>query len=60
MPRPVLIAHFFSDLHYLSQWYSPEGPEGKTLLAEQITELFLRSIAARMPQPGAATGPTDA
>ncbi|KQX08116.1 MULTISPECIES: TetR/AcrR family transcriptional regulator [unclassified Leifsonia] len=60
IPRPVLIAHFFSDLHYLSQWYSPEGPEGKTLLAEQITALFLRSIAAEPAEPGAPEGATDA
>lgn len=45
IPRPVLIAHFFSDVHYLSQWYSPDGPEGKSVLAEQLTELFLVSIA---------------
>ncbi|MET0783768.1 MAG: TetR/AcrR family transcriptional regulator [Leifsonia flava] len=57
VPRPVLIAHFFSDLHYLSQWYSPEGPEGKTLLAEQITDLFLTSIAA---EPTGRTEVTDA
>jgi len=44
VPRSVLIAHFFSDVHYLSHWYSPEGPEGKTEVAEQLTELFLRSI----------------
>ncbi|WP_395245592.1 TetR/AcrR family transcriptional regulator [Agromyces sp. MMS24-K17] len=44
IPQPVLIAHFFSDVHYLSHWYSPDGPEGKTLVAEQLTDLFLRSI----------------
>lgn len=44
IPRPVLIAHFFSDVHYLSHWYSPHGAEGKTLVAEQITDLFLTSI----------------
>ena len=27
IPLAVLIAHFFSDVHYLSQWYSPDGPE---------------------------------
>ncbi|AWB86218.1 TetR/AcrR family transcriptional regulator [Mycetocola zhujimingii] len=46
IPRPVLIAHFFSDVHYLSHWYSPEGPEDKTLLAQQLTDLYLVSIAA--------------
>ena len=44
MPRAVLIANFFSDIHYLSHWYHPEGPEGKTLVAEQITDLFLTGI----------------
>ncbi|WP_206074534.1 TetR/AcrR family transcriptional regulator [Antribacter gilvus] len=46
VPRSVLIAHFFSDVHYLSHWYSPEGPEDKTEVAQQITDLFLRSIRA--------------
>jgi hypothetical protein len=40
----VLIANFFSDIHYLSHWYHPEGPEGKTVVAEQITDLFLAGI----------------
>ena len=44
VPTAVLLAHFFSDLHYLSHWYSAEGPEGKTLVAEQITDLFLTSL----------------
>ena len=44
IPHAVLIANFFSDLHYLSHWYSPEGPEDKTLVAEQLTDLFLTSI----------------
>ncbi|MET0734888.1 MAG: TetR/AcrR family transcriptional regulator [Microbacterium sp.] len=44
IPIAVLVAHFFSDLHYLSHWYSPEGPEDKTLVAEQLTDLFLTSI----------------
>jgi len=44
IPTAVLIAHFFSDVHYLSHWYSAEGPEGKTLVAEQITDLFLSSL----------------
>ena len=41
IPRAVLVAHFFTDVHYLSHWYSPEGPEDKALLAEQLTDLFL-------------------
>lgn len=44
VPRSVLIAHFFSDVHYLSHWYSPDGPEDKTEVAEQLTDLFLRSL----------------
>ena len=44
VPRSVLIAHFFSDVHYLSYWYSPSGPETKTEVANQLTDLFLRSI----------------
>jgi AcrR family transcriptional regulator len=44
VPRPVLIAHFYSDVHYLSYWYSPSGPESKTEVANQLADLFLRSI----------------
>lgn len=44
IPRAVLIANFFSDIHYLSHWYDPSGPEGKNLVAEQLTDLFLRGI----------------
>ena len=45
IPRAVLVAHFFSDVHYLSNWYSPTGAESKTQVAEQITDLFLKGIA---------------
>jgi len=44
IPVSLLIAHFFSDVHYLSHWYSPEGPENATEVAHPLTELFLRSI----------------
>lgn len=44
IPVSVLIAHFFSDVHYLSHWYSPDGLEDKTEVAQQLAELFLRSI----------------
>jgi hypothetical protein len=27
IPRAVLVANFFSDLHYLPQWYSADGLE---------------------------------
>ena len=29
VPRAVLIAHFFTDVHYLSHWYSPGGSRGQ-------------------------------
>ena len=48
IPVPVLVAHFFSDLHYLSHWYSPDGPENGPLVAAQLTDLFLTSI--RIPK----------
>jgi AcrR family transcriptional regulator len=51
IPRSVLVAHFFSDLHYLSTWYSPTGAEDKTTLAEQLAELFLISISASSQPP---------
>ncbi len=44
IPVSVLIANFFSDVHYLPHWYSAEGPEDKTEVAEQLTALFLRGI----------------
>ncbi len=44
VPVSVLIAHFFSDVHYLSYWYSPEGPEDANEVAHHLTELFLRGI----------------
>jgi len=46
IPLAVLVANFFSDLHYLSHWYKPTGAESKTQVAEQITDLFLKGIAA--------------
>jgi AcrR family transcriptional regulator len=46
VPTAMLIAHFFSDVHYLSQWYSPAGPLTASQVAGQLTELFLRSIRA--------------
>ena len=46
IPRAVLVAHFFADVHYLSNWYSPDGPEDKGVLAQQLTDLFLVAIAA--------------
>ncbi|MCC2309811.1 TetR/AcrR family transcriptional regulator [Cellulomonas chengniuliangii] len=49
VPRAVLVAHFFSDVHYLSHWYSPAGPESKGKIAAQITDLFLDSLSADAP-----------
>jgi AcrR family transcriptional regulator len=47
IPMAVLVANFFSDVHYLPQWYSPEGREDKALIAAQLTDLFLSGIAIR-------------
>lgn len=44
IPLAMLVAHFFSDVHYLSHWYSADGPESKTLVASQLTDLFLTSL----------------
>jgi len=44
IPVAMLVAHFFSDVHYLSHWYSAEGPESKALVAAQLTDLFLTSL----------------
>jgi AcrR family transcriptional regulator len=48
IPIPLVVAHFFSDVHYLSHWYSPQGTESRTIVAEQLTDLFLTSI--RLPK----------
>jgi AcrR family transcriptional regulator len=45
IPRAVLVANFFSDLHYLPQWYSADGPEDGSLIAAQLTDLFLSGIS---------------
>lgn len=44
IPEAVLIAHFFSDVHYLTRWYSPDGPLAPTEVATQLADLLLRSI----------------
>lgn len=46
IPLAVLVAHFFSDVHYLSHWYSPAGPESRSVVAEQLTDLYLVSLLA--------------
>ena len=45
IPRAVLVANFFSDLHYLPQWYSADGLEDGSLIAAQLTDLFLAGIS---------------
>ena len=55
LPMALLVAHFFSDVHYLSQWYKPGGPEAKGVVARQITDMFLSSIAVTR-DPGSAAG----
>jgi len=49
IPRAVLVANFFSGLHYLPQWYSAEGPEDGSLIAAQLTDLFLAGIRTTSP-----------
>ncbi|HEY4267101.1 MAG TPA: TetR/AcrR family transcriptional regulator [Galbitalea sp.] len=47
IPAAVLIAHFFSDVHYLGQWYSPAGAQSKHQVAAEITQLYLTGISVR-------------
>lgn len=51
VPIPLLVAHFFSDVHYLSHWYSPGGPESAAEVATQITDLYLAGIRTPGDQP---------
>jgi AcrR family transcriptional regulator len=44
IPTAILIAHFFSDTHYLAQWYSPGGPLSQHQVASEITDLYLASL----------------
>ncbi|WP_454041717.1 TetR/AcrR family transcriptional regulator [Cellulosimicrobium sp. Marseille-Q8652] len=59
VPVGVLVAHFFSDVHYLSHWYSPTGPESQVQVAEQLTDMFLVALSAesagRSVLPGTTT-----
>lgn len=55
VPIPLLVAHFFSDVHYLSHWYSPGGPESAAEVAAQITDLYLTGI--RPPETRHETPP---
>lgn len=56
IPMALLVAHFFSDVHYLSQWYKPAGPEAKGVVARQITDMFLSSIAVAHDSAAAPDG----
>jgi AcrR family transcriptional regulator len=51
IPPAILIAHFFSDVHYLAQWYSPGGALSKHQVATEITDLYLASIAPQHNDP---------
>jgi AcrR family transcriptional regulator len=44
IPPAILIAHFFSDVHYLAQWYSPGGPLTKQQVASELTDLYLAGL----------------
>jgi AcrR family transcriptional regulator len=44
IPPAILIAHFFSDTHYLAQWYSPGGALSQQQVATEITDLYLASL----------------
>ena len=44
IPLAVIVANFFSDLHYLSYWYSPDGAKDKTLIANGLANLFLSGL----------------
>ncbi|QEE62245.1 TetR/AcrR family transcriptional regulator [Salinibacterium sp. dk2585] len=48
IPAIVLSANFFSNPHYLSHWYSPEGGISASELAKHFTELYITSL--RIPE----------
>jgi AcrR family transcriptional regulator len=47
IPPAILIANFFSDVHYLGQWYSPGGPLSKEQVATELTDLYLAGLTAK-------------
>lgn len=47
IPPAILIAHFFSDPHYLAQWYSPGGSLSKEQVASELTDLYLAGLTSR-------------
>ena len=46
IPPAILIANFFSDVHYLAQWYSPGGSLTKQQVASELTDLYLAGLLA--------------
>ncbi|CAN5294735.1 TetR/AcrR family transcriptional regulator [soil metagenome] len=44
IPSTILIAHFFSDLHYLGQWYRPGGSQSKEQIGRELTDLYLAGL----------------
>ncbi|HEY1529740.1 MAG TPA: TetR/AcrR family transcriptional regulator [Galbitalea sp.] len=44
IPPAILIANFFSDVHYLAQWYSPGGSLTKQQVASELTDLYLAGL----------------
>jgi AcrR family transcriptional regulator len=51
IPSAILIANFFSDVHYLAQWYSPGGALTKQQVASELTDLYLAGLLAPAPRP---------
>lgn len=55
IPLAVLSANFFSDPHYLSNWYSPQGSLTKEQVAGQLTELYLAGLRPPAKEADAGT-----
>jgi AcrR family transcriptional regulator len=49
IPPAILIANFFSDVHYLAQWYSPGGSLSKQQVATELTDLYLAGLLTPRP-----------
>ena len=49
IPPAILIANFFSDVHYLAQWYSPGGSLTKQQVATELTDLYLAGLLTPRP-----------
>jgi AcrR family transcriptional regulator len=47
IPPAIQIANFFSDVHYLGQWYSPGGPLSKEQVGSELTDLYLAGLTAK-------------